>query len=299
VEEIVISHYSESSGKIIAFPAEPGQPVNAGDVLAILDTRQEALVLEQLEAMRRGKQAALDELLAGADPEELQQLQNNVSLAQEAYQSARLTADKARQDLADAQILYDNGFLAADVLDDLTYQAEIARSALETADIRIDSARQQFQLLAGGASQNRIIMAAADLAQTESQIRQSQDRIARGTITALADGTVISKYYLLGDVVVPGSNLADIAAETGKYVVAYWPEDRLALLTYGQEMTVRPRSDHSAAYLGTLMFMDVSAAYTPKEEQTADNRNKTSLRIKVRLSADVPLRPGEIVTVSR
>jgi hypothetical protein len=43
--------------------------------------------------------------------------------------------------------------------------------------------------------------------------------------------------------------------------------------------------------------MDISAEYTPKDERTAANRNKTAVRVKLRLDADAPFLPGETVRV--
>jgi HlyD family secretion protein len=296
VEAVTYSHYAEYSGKIISSPVETGRTVSAGDVLAVLDTRQEEFSLEQLTAVRDRRQAALNELLVGADREQLAQVENAVNLARENCKTASLALDRAQKDVSNGQILQANGALALQALDDLNYQAELAQSALTAANLQLEIALHQYNDLAGGASRNEIIMAAADLTQADSQVRQCEDRIARGTITALTDGTVISKNYLLGDVVAPGNNLIDIAADNGKYVTAYWPESELAGIAYGQEMAVAASDE--GVYAGTLTFIDVNAVYTPKDEQTAFNRNKTSLRIKIRLPEETPLKIGEPVMVS-
>ncbi|MDR3295437.1 MAG: HlyD family efflux transporter periplasmic adaptor subunit [Clostridiales Family XIII bacterium] len=295
VEATVFSHYAENTGKIIISPVEPGQKVAAGDVLAVLDTRQEEFTLEQLYSALARRQAALDELLAGADRTELTQMQNAVNLAREACKTARLALDKAQKDLENGQTLQANEVITPQALEDMKYQAELAQSALNAANLQLDNALNQYQNLTAGVSQNQIAMAAADLAQAESQVRQCEDKIARGTITALAEGIVVSKNYLLGDVVSPGSNLIDISGAGSKYVTAYWPADRLDLLAYGQEMRITALD---ASYIGILTFIDVSAEYTPKEDQTASNRNKTSLRVKILLEENVPLQPGATVTVT-
>jgi HlyD family secretion protein len=294
VEADILSHCAEVSGKIVAAPFVLGQPVRAGDVLAVLDTRQEAFALEQLRAELSYRNAAMDELLAGADETELAQVRNAVGLAEEARDAARLTLEEARRDVESARIMRENDALSEREFEGLVYQADLAQSALDTANLQADNARRQYQGLVEGASANRIAMAAADIAQTESRIRQSEDRIARGTITARADGIIVGKYYPVGDVVSTGGNLVDIAG-AGKYVAAYWPADRIALLEYGREMRIEATS---GAYTGTLAFIDAGTEYTPKDEQTAANRNKTAFKIKIRLAEGAPLKPGETVRVA-
>jgi HlyD family secretion protein len=46
---------------------------------------------------------------------------------------------------------------------------------------------------------------------------------------------------------------------------------------------------------GTISFIDVKAQYTPKDMQTSANKNKTSMKIKVNLTPDTPLKVGEKV----
>jgi HlyD family secretion protein len=295
VETDILSHYAEVSGKLLAVPFELGQPVRAGDILAVTDTRQEAFSLEQLRAVLSHREAVMDELLAGADETERARVRNAVRIAEENRNAARLTLEKARRDLESARIMWENEGLSAQELDGLVYRSDLAQSALDAANLQTDSARQQYLELVDGASASRIAMAAADIAQTESQIRQIEDLIARGTITARADGTVVGRYYTAGDVVSPGSNIADTAG-AGKYVAAYWPAELIASLEYGQEMRIEAAS---GAHTGTLVFIDAGAAYTPKDEQTAANRNKSSFKIKIRLAADSPLKPGESVRVPK
>ena len=101
VETSIYPHYSEVAGKIIELPIDIGQEVIAGDVLAVLDNQNELYTLEQLEDTLSKKQALLAELTAGAEPEELKQRENNVSLAEIAANNAQLTGDRAKKDHAD------------------------------------------------------------------------------------------------------------------------------------------------------------------------------------------------------
>jgi len=44
---------------------------------------------------------------------------------------------------------------------------------------------------------------------------------------------------------------------------------------------------------GMICFIDVKAQYTPREMQSSANKNKESMKIKVSLTPETPLKVGE------
>lgn len=290
VETRILSHYSQVAGKITKSPIELGQVVKAGDVIAEIDDSNDQYALEQLKTVLLKKQAALDDLKAGADPAEIKQGQDNVILGQKGVDRAQIAYDRSAKDYTTAQALFDQGVMTKANLDDAKYKADLAEIDLSSAQAQLDSANQKLTLLKKGPDQEKIAMAQADIAQSESQIRQTQTNLAKYKITAVSDGTVISKNYLLGALVAPGYNLADIALENEKYLVAYLPVDELPKISYGQELIIKKGKKE---FKGTVNFIDVIDQYTPKDMQTSANKNKSSVKIKVKLAKDAPLKVGE------
>lgn len=290
VETNIYGHYSEVSGKIIEMPVELGQEVKDGEVIAVLDDTQERHALEQLEQTLAIKQANLADLTRGVDPEALKQGQNNVSLAELAYEKALLSRDRAKEDYEKALALWEGGALTQAELDRLKLQLDLAEGAVESAAMQLDNAKQQLALLEKDLPREKVAVAQADLELTEIQIRQGRERLAKYTVTALVGGTVISKNYLPGSIVAPGYDLVDIAATGERQVVIYVPRDQLSRLSFGQDVVVRAGEQE---YQGTISFIDVKAQYTPKDMQTQANRNKESMKVKVRLGPEVPLKVGE------
>jgi HlyD family secretion protein len=290
VETNIYAHYSEVAGKIIELPVELGQEVKAGDVLAVLDDSKERFALEQLDKTLAIKKAILSELTTGLDSEELKQYQNNVKLAEIAYDNALLTQERSKQDYEDALSIWEAGALAQSELDKIKYQADLAEAAVKTAAMQLDNARQQLALGQKGTPQEKIDAAQGDVALTEVQIRQTKDNLSKYTITALQDGTIISKNYLVGNMVSPGYDLVDIASATEKYLITYVPKEHLSSIKHGQKVVIR--SDEKE-YKGTVYFIDVKAQYTPKDMQSTANRNKESMRIKIKLEPEIPLKVGE------
>lgn len=292
VETTILSHYSEVSGKIMKLPIELGQQVKAGDVIAIIDDSNEQYALEQLKATLVRKQAALAELNnAYIHPEEIKQGQNNVTLSQKAVERTQMLNDKAKKDYETAQALYEGEGIARTALDNAKYQLDLTEIDVATAKTQLDNANQKLALLNQGIdNKDKMASAQADIALSESQIRQEEAKLAKYKITAISDGTIISKNYLLGDIVAPSYNLADIASNTEKYLMAYLPEGDLHKISYGQELVIRSGKEE---YKGTVSYIDLEVQYTPKDMQTAANKNKNSMKIKVRLAEDNPLKPGE------
>ncbi len=291
VETEVYSQYCEVSGKILDFPATLGQKVKRGDIVAIIDDSNERYLLEQLQSGLNKKKAALADLQSAIDPAEIKQAQNNVTLAEQAYEGARLSLQLAQQKYSDIQALFEAGGISQTSCDDAKYQLDLATIAFASSGLQVDNARQRLIILQKGPDREKITAAQADIELTESQIRQSQANLSKYKIVALSDGIVITKNYLTGDMVNVGANLAEIASQQDKYLVAYVPVDSANLIDYGQELSIFKGKNE---YKGTVSFIDLEAKYTPKDMQTSANKNKDSIKIKIKLAADNPLKPGEM-----
>lgn len=292
VEADIVSHYSEVSAKIMQSPIELGQEVKAGDIIAVLDDASQRYALEQMEQTLIKKQASLTELKKGADTAALKQAKNNITIAQQNLDTAKAAYDTALTDYQRYAALYEEAAVAQSVLDAAKTKRDSAKSAFDISNAQLDNAKQQFSILQEGASKEALTAAEADVAQTESQIRQMREQLTKYTIYATCDGTVISKNYAAGDIVAAGYNIADLSSAATRYVVAYLPTEDLPALEYGQEVTIR---QGARQYTGVIRYIDVKSEYTPKDMQSSANKNKESVKIKAQITPDVPFKPGEKV----
>ena len=89
VEQEVVPHYSEVSGKIAELKVQLGQTVQAGDVLAVIDNSNQQYAVEQLEQVLVQKQAVVAQLLSGADQAAVQQDNAGGADSPEQYGSRR------------------------------------------------------------------------------------------------------------------------------------------------------------------------------------------------------------------
>jgi len=290
VEAPVYSQYTEVSGKITKLPVELGQSVKAGDLIAEIDDTDAKYALEQLQAVLAKKKAVLAKLEEGADSLEIKQAKNNIDIAKAGYDSKKTLADRALSDYENALSLYNEGAITQNDMDNALDRKVLAEQTLISAETTLDNAKQSLNLLLEGADKQDITAAQADVDQTESQVRQLEDNLAKYRITAVADGVVISKNYLLGDNVSVGYNLMDISAQNEKYLVTYVPKDDIYNVEYGQSLTINYGNE---AIQGTVTFIDNKTQYTPKDLQTSVNKNKDSIKIKILLPEDSTIKPGE------
>lgn len=290
VEATIMPQNSEVSGKILEMNVEPGQHVNKGDIVAVIDSTDQGYTLEQLEITLTKKKAAYSELERGAEEASIRQAGNNVDIAGKNYSSAVTTHDQAAADLKEAVTLYKEGAISKAAYDQAVYQETLTRNAMAAAKNQVASANEAVTLLQNGASEEKLTTASADVAQTELQIRQLKEDLEKFTIKASASGTVISRNYVIGDMISPGYNLADLSDDNQRYLVAYLPENKLNSIEYGKVMSIEA---DGTRYDAKVSFIDVQAEYTPKDLQTAANKNQDSFKVKLKLSPDVPLKPGE------
>ncbi|HVI42917.1 MAG TPA: HlyD family efflux transporter periplasmic adaptor subunit [Anaerovoracaceae bacterium] len=278
VEATILSNTSEVSGKILEMPVELGQHVSKGDLIAKIDSTDQEYSYEQLKLTLDKKKLALSDLEVGTSRNS--QAENSISIAQSNYNSAASSSQKAALDYKNAQSLYNQGAIPKDVLDSAKVKADSAANALTAAKAQLDSAKSGTS-----ASSTQL-----DIEQTESQLQEMKDTLDKFTLLAVSDGVIMSKSYVLGDMVSPGFNLADIAADGQKYFVFYLPIDYMNSIDYDRTYTVKANGEE---YKGVVKYIDVESEYTPKDMQTAANKNRESVKIKLLLPNDCPLKPGE------
>lgn len=282
VEATILSHTSEVSGKILEMPIEVGQHVLKGDVIAKIDSTAQNYAYEQLQLTLERKKIALSDLEVGAGDS---QKENSISAAQANYNSAVSSSQKAALDYQNAQALFNQGAMSKDALELAKVKADAAANAVTSAKAQLDTARS-----GSPASSQQL-----DIAQTESQLKEMKENLDKFTILAVSDGVIMSKSYVTGDMVAPGYNLADIAADGQKYFVFYLPIEDLNSVDYDQTYTVKSGKD---SYKAVVKYIDVESEYTPKDMQTAANKNRESIKVKLLLPENCPLKPGQEAELS-
>ncbi len=217
------------------------------------------------------------------------------SAAQDAY-------DTTKTELEDAQTAYD------DLIDTNTAKNIItARAELSVAQERYDAARDRLTLLQTGDYSPRVAAAQAAVHQAEAAAYQAQIAVAQAeaqlalidaqigklTVTAPADGVVLTRIIQPGEVVAPGSSALTLVRLDNLTITVYIPEDRYGEISLGQTVEVSVDSFPGITFTASVIHISDKAEFTPRNVQTVEGRKSTVFAIRLKVEdPQGKLKPG-------
>ncbi|BCW93732.1 MAG: hemolysin secretion protein D [Thermoanaerobaculum sp.] len=268
VEATQVRLASKVSGTLLEVRFQEGETLNAGDVMARLDTAQLQRELEKAKAQRDAAAAELALLEAGARAEEIAEAQARLKAAQ-----AELAA--AQADVARYQPLAQKGAANRKLLEDAETKALTAAQQVKALEARL-------QLLQAGARSEEKAAARARLAAAEAQVKVLEQVLADSVIVSPIAGTVIEKLAEPGEFLPAGTPVVVVADLTHPWLEVYVDEPHLAHLRLGQ--TVKVKVDgRTETFEGVVSFIAPQPEFTPKNVQTPDERAKLVFKVKVAL----------------
>ena len=257
-EEVTVS--AEATGKILEFDLREGQKVLSGERLGCIDSVQ--LYLSKLQLEKSAKSVLSNK------PDIAKQV------AAQNAQMKKLLKEKAR-------------------VENLLRDGAATRKQLEDIDAQIAVLKAQIsaQKSALGNSASSIDAQSSSL---EVQIAQIDDRIAKCRITSPVDGTVLSKYAQAGEFAAAGKPLFKVADLDRVFLRAYLTSAQLCALSLGQTVRVYADfgGDNVREYEGKVEWISPKSEFTPKNIQTADERENLVYAVKVAVRNDGYIKLG-------
>lgn len=279
VEATEVNVGFKQAGRIEQLLAEEGQKVNKGDRLAVLDGAEPEAHVAQSKAYLNEAMARLEELRAGARPQELEQ-----AAASLRYAEAELS--KAKKDLDRADALFGKGAVSAQQLDG-------ARKSFDTALSQHRKAAEALSIVREGARREELKAAENRMQQAMAGLRISEERLKDAAIYAPVSGIILKKNREAGETVAPGSPVYTIGDIEHPWIRVYIREDRVGLVKPGQRASVSVDSYPGKLYEGTVAYISSEAEFTPKNIQTQEERVKLVFGVKVSIkNPDYELKPG-------
>jgi HlyD family secretion protein len=216
--------YSKTAGYLQTVTVRPGDPVRAGQVVAIVDHAQLDAQLSQAQATALAAQNGIQTAKVGVATAHAQVL-NAIAARENAeaqLASAKAGVVKARAQLQNAQAtqariaaLVRQGASAQQSMDDATAQVETAKAGLDAADAQVKVAEAQIaqanaQVAASrqqeASAGTQVQTQQAQAASQQAALQNSQMAVANATITAPFDGVVVSRSLDPGAYVTPGTS---------------------------------------------------------------------------------------------
>ena len=270
----------QAAGRIVAIHTREGDAVQAGDLIATLDT-------VELAANRRLAQAQVDVARANLRAMERGSRPAEIAGAQAASAAAQAQYEEAVRELRRAERLYEGGALSAQAV-------ERARTAEGVAEAGLQQANDRLSLVREGPRLETVEAARAGVAQAEAGLARAEAMLEHTRITAPFSGVIAIRYREPGEAVSPGVPVVSLRALTDRWVRIYVREDRVGTVRLGQSAEIRTDSWPDRVFQGVVDYISSEAEFTPRAVQTTEERTKLVYAVKVRVEGDEEgaLKPG-------
>lgn len=270
-------------GRISEMPVEEGSKVEAGTVLARLDTRPLTDALNVAEAQIGVASAELDKRVTGNRPQDIAQAAAQVA-------AAKASLAKASEDYQRRSGLVKTGAVSQAVYD-------ASRAEFLSAQAQLRAAEQALSLQRAGARREDIDSARAERASAVAQRDKARTDLADAAITAPSAGTILTRAREPGAIVQAGEAVFTLTIDRPMRVRAYVPEPDLGRISPGMKVLVTT-DGNPKSYQGTIGHISPTAEFTPKSVQTEDLRTDLVYRLRIIVTdPDDALRQGQPVTV--
>jgi HlyD family secretion protein len=296
VEATDVRVSSKVAGRLMEVNAVEGARVEAGAVIATLQTTDVDFALDRARAEKDQADAMVALLLAGSRPEDIQQAQANVATAKSERDAIVAELASARADEARFEQLLKVRAGSTKQRDDAVTRRELAEAKLKAADDRTAAAQSAVDRLKAGARKEELSGARAKASAVAAQIAALEHDRGEAVVRAPSSGVIGSRLVEPGELVAIGTPLAIIVDLDRAWASVYLQEPLVPLVKMDQAATVI--TDAGDRIEGRVTFISPKAEFTPRNVQTPDERAKLVYRVKVTVDNKAGiLKPGMPVSV--
>src|SRR5262245_55766397 len=313
---------SKIGGRVKEVLIREGELVQAGQVLVRLEAPELEAQREQWRARVRATSAALDKMRNGARAEDREAAEAAAEAAKARYE--RLKAGSRKEDIrqAEAELKREEATLALAQNELHRIERSLSRNASATAEYdtakaeedrsmaRVAAARAHLDLLVAGSRKEDIDEAAAELkraranalllehgnryediaeaeatlAEARGKLHEVEAQLREATLRAPEQAVVEVLGVRKGDVVTPNQSIVRVLRADDLWVKVYVPETNLGHVRLGQKVEVRIDGYPGKRFAGTVEQIAGESEYTPRNVQSADERQHQVFGIKVRVA---------------
>ena len=256
-DELLIS--SEVAGKIIEFQASEGEIFKKDEIIARIDTTRQELDKERLKAQILSLKASLQD-----SSTQLASLLEQIALAKDEFdRSSKLYKQSATTKQSLDKTSSNLAFLQKD------YTAKLEAMKLHNENIN------------------------AQIKALELSIALLDDEIARASIKAPINATLLEKYAFEGELASPNKPLFKLADMSKIYLKAYFIDTSINSLKLGDKLKVLVDFNQDyKEYEGVITHIASKAEFTPKSIMLKDERKNLVYAVKIAVQNDGFLRLG-------
>lgn len=226
-----VSINSKTQGWVERIDVREGDPVKAGQILAVLDDREARAAVGQSLANVEAAQARLKQVRATSE-----------EAVQSQIQQARANLELAESDLKRARELHGKNFIARQQLDEAQTKYNVAKAAYDLAQ---NSLRQRTW-------ENEIALAEAQVRQAKAQLDLTQAQLANLTIHSPMDGMVTKRHVDPGTMVKDTTPILNLMDLSEMKMVVNVIEKEFILLKKGQPVRVKVTAFPDRVFSGKI-----------------------------------------------
>ena len=280
VEATEVRAAAEVGGRILELRVAEGDRVEAGTLIARLDTEDATLQIARTRADRAAAFAQLRLLQAGSRGEDVRQAQAQVDAASADTAAIDAEVKAARLDLDRFEALLAANAGSVKQRDDAAARFDVAAARQRAAQDRVRSAREALGRLEAGSRPEEIEAARARVAAADAQIAVLEKSLRDAELAAPISGIVTQKLVDAGEIVARGTPIVVITDLDNAWANLFVPEPTVPRISIGQPATVLTDAGGEGLE-GRVTFISPRAEFTPRNVQTAEERSRLVYRIKV------------------
>ncbi|MBI4609757.1 MAG: efflux RND transporter periplasmic adaptor subunit [Candidatus Rokubacteria bacterium] len=319
------------AGRIVALLTREGERVTRGRLLVRLDDEEVRAEAQRQEAAVRNAEAQLQDLLAGARKEEIEEARatveraraqlhdllagsrrEEIEQARQNFRSASATREWTERDFKRAEELFRKELIAAQDVDRARQAYDVAvaqeRSArehlelvlagprphqVEAARAQLKAAEDRLNLLLAGPRPHQVEAARAQVRQAQAALSLALSRLQETEIASPITGVVLRKNLEVGETANPGVAILTLVDPNDLWLRAYVPEADIGRIKVGQAARIKIDAFRDRVFSGTIVEIASEAEFTPKNVQTRKERVNLVFRIKIEVSnPEGILKPG-------
>jgi membrane fusion protein, multidrug efflux system len=256
---------SKMLGRVTSVFAQEGDIVDAGKLVAVLDSSD--LVAQKNQAMAVRAQALTN--LAQANAKYSSDIQS--------LKVVDINLEKAKQDLDRAKKQAAGGVLTDEQMDHITkaYEAAVAQADASKALLNV--------------SKSQITAASAAVETAGAQIKVIDTQLKNTRLFTPAKGVIAKRWLMPGDVIQPGQSVFTLTDGGPKWIVCFLEETKIGEIRDGQNVKFSLDAYPHIKFHGKVFLKGVNTASVFSlipANNASGNFTKVTQRIPVRISID-------------
>jgi HlyD family secretion protein len=266
MDEVDVS--SLVGGRVATLAVDEGDPVRAGDTLAVLDRGEITAALEAQAAEAGRATSQWRDLEQGPRASE-------IGAARADRAAAIAQAQLAESDFKRIEKLF-AGQLASEA------ELDRGRSARDAANAKAKAATDQLRLVEAGVRRNQVQAAAQAAQAAVAQLAGARSRASELLLTAPISGVVLLRNYESGEVAQPGVPILTLGNPDRLWVRVYIGAPHLTRVRLGARADVRVVGS-KRVFTGRVVEVASKAEFTPRAALTEEEQSHLVFGVKIAL----------------